>query len=187
MLLAPSNTRKTRMDVRLVLFLIASYLIIVFVLPIALSATVGYRALSTGPSCPHCHGQTLLLQRRGLAVLHMRLLRLQRRWCLDCRWEGVARQASREVATSPAAVRATHTLDVRSLTFDGRAWRVMLQYWNQTGLFYGRLVFIAPTGKLLLDAKEAFTGESQNEVLGQALAMPDGMLTNRLRRLVSDY
>jgi hypothetical protein len=81
---------------------------------------------------------------------------------------------------------ATQTLDVRSVTIDGRPFRVMLQCWNRTGLFYGRLIFVGPSGRLWLDAIEAFSGANQKEVLGQALSLPDGLLENRLRKLVSD-
>jgi hypothetical protein len=88
---------------------------------------------------------------------------------------------------APEPVPATHTLDLRSLTVDGRPWRVMLQCWNQTGLFYGRLIFIAPSGRLWLDAVEAFAGSTHREVLGQASSLSDGLLTSRLRRLVSGY
>jgi hypothetical protein len=81
----------------------------------------------------------------------------------------------------------TQTLDVRSLTLDGTPWRVMLQCWRTTGCYYGRFVFVAPSGRLWLDCIEAFSGASENEVLGQALALPDGLLATRLRRLVTDY
>jgi hypothetical protein len=81
---------------------------------------------------------------------------------------------------------ATQTLDVRSLTLNGTAWRVMLQCWSRTGRFYGRFVFVAPSGRLWLDPVEAITGTSEDEVLGQALALPDGLLARRLRKLVTD-
>lgn len=85
-----------------------------------------------------------------------------------------------------AVRRTTQTLDVRSLDVDGAAWRVMLQCWGKTGVFYGRLVFVAPSGRLWLDAVESFSGSNQSDVLGQALSLPEGLLESRLRRLVTD-
>lgn len=93
-----------------------------------------------------------------------------------------------EAGPGPAGGRqATQTLDVRALVIDGRSWRVMLQCWYHTGHCYGRLVFIAPSGRLLLDAVEPFQGVDEQEILGRARSLPDGLLTNRLRRLVRDY
>src|SRR5690606_8976157 len=118
------------MSVR-VLVLIGSYLLLVFVLPVALSAVVSYRALPVGRACPHCSGETLLLRvrlLRLLSALHPRAS-LHRRWCLACGWEGMARvpvvQPFVPVRTEPkAATRPTQTLDVRSLDVDGTPWRV---------------------------------------------------------------
>ncbi|MGH7464191.1 MAG: hypothetical protein ACREK1_03385 [Longimicrobiales bacterium] len=174
--------------------LIGSYLLLVFVLPVALSALVSYRALPTGRACPHCGAGTLQLFSRWLrmaSALHPRAL-LHRRWCLDCGWEGTARvpferPRTVERAPAPAVRRSTQTLDVRSLDVDGAPWRVMLQCWGNTGVFYGRLVFVAPSGRLWLDAVESFSGTNQYDVLGQALSLPEGLLENRLRRLVTDY
>jgi hypothetical protein len=80
----------------------------------------------------------------------------------------------------------TQTLDVRSLDMDGTPWRVMLQCWRSTDLYFGRFVFVGPSGRLWLDAVESFSGRSETEVLGQAISLPDGVLERRLRRLVSD-
>jgi hypothetical protein len=208
-----------------VLVLIASYLLLVFVLPVALSVVVSYRALPRGRDCPQCRGDTIRLQapRLQLAERANPFASLQRRWCLCCGWEGTARlpRARRAALTAgpqrqtdaaradaePArtATRAaggtgrpdagrpdgartesTQTLDVRSLTVDGTPWRVMLQCWKNTDLYYGRFVFVGPSGRLWLDAVESFSGSSEHEVLGQALSLPDGTLASRLRRLVSD-
>jgi hypothetical protein len=221
----------------IVLVLIGSYLLLVFVLPVALSVVVSYRALPQGRHCPQCRGDTIpLLAPRLRALKAVAPLRtLQRRWCLCCGWEGTSRvgragtkgrpatahlarpappaprpaeprapaqpdapghfalphsatpaqpPARRATAESRPA-RATQTLDVRSLDLDGAAWRVMLQCWNSTGLFYGRFIFVGPSGRLWLDAVESFSGANEHEVLGQALSLPEGMLENRLRRLVS--
>lgn len=183
------------------LLLLGSYLLLVFALPVALSAVVSFRALPSGRRCPHCSGETLLLASRFLRMLGVlaRGSRLERRWCVSCGWEGTARQtgmpSSPLRATGSAARRSrrelarrvTQTLDVRQLTIDGAAWRVMLQCWGNTGLYYGRLVFVAPSGRLWLDAVESFSGSDEHDVLGQALLLPEGLLANRLRRLVAEY
>lgn len=177
--------------------LIASYLLLVFVLPIALSAIVSYRALPVGRDCPHCGLRTLQLLSRPLRIasaVHPRA-HLHRRWCMECGWEGTvrlplpsrhARAPRRPVQVVQAVRRTTQTLDVRSLDVDGAPWRVMLQCWGNTGVFYGRLVFVGPSGRLWLDAVESFSGSNQSDVLGQALSLPEGLLESRLRRLVTE-
>jgi hypothetical protein len=196
----------------IVLVLIGSYLLLVFVLPVALSLLVSYRTLPQGAACPHCRGDTIRLQAPRLAIVTRinPFAALHRRWCLCCGWEGTARLPRRggvrapdgtpaqrrpdqavpgaTLPPAPDAVKAasTQTLDVRSLTVDGSPWRVMLQCWRQTDLYYGRFVFVGPSGRLWLDAVESFSGRSEHEILGQALSLPDGTLATRLRRLVSD-
>jgi hypothetical protein len=194
--------------------LIASYLLLVFILPLALSAAVSYRTMGTGPSCSQCGGETfhvLAPVLRRLGTLLPRLA-MQRRWCPGCGWEGLVRRGP-EQTVAPAGPRpygdaaatgrlplerdagasgvppnaSTQTLDVRSLTLNGTAWRVMLQCWHGTELCFGRFVFVAPSGRLWLDSMEALSGTTEDDVLGQALALPDVMLTRRLRRLVVDY
>lgn len=176
--------------------LIVSYLLLVFVLPVALSAVVSYRAMPKCSDCPHCGLRTLRLVSRPLRTvsrLHPRA-ELHRRWCMDCGWEGTARvtrkrrdhKADGPVQTVTAVRRTTQTLDVRSLDVDGAPWRVMLQCWGNTGVFYGRLVFVGPSGRLWLDAVESFSGSNQSDVLGQALSLPAPLLESRLRRLVTE-
>jgi hypothetical protein len=186
-----------------VLVLIGSYLLLVFVLPVALSAVVSYRSLPHGRSCPYCRADTIPLLAPRLRLLNAfnPFGSLQRRWCLDCGWEGITRVTRRPPAdassattpVSPATAPArspeappTQTLDVCSLNVDGAPWRVMLQCWSGTGLYYGRFVFVAPSGRLWLDAVEAFRGADEREVLGQALSLPERLLESRLRRLVAD-
>jgi hypothetical protein len=196
-------------------WLIGSYLLLVFVMPVALSMAVSYRGLPLGTGCPRCSGDTLQLLVPALRrVSRLLPAAVQRRWCLSCGWEGVVRVPAHELRgphRGPSLQSSTHrqsasarrsardelqhsepvrtttqTLDVRSLTLNGTAWRVMLQCWSSTGQFYGRFVFVAPSGRLWLDPVQSFTGMSENEVLGQALALPDVMLAWRLKRLVSD-
>jgi hypothetical protein len=179
--------------------LIVSYLLLVFVLPVALSAVVSLRALPKSRDCPHCGVRTLRLVSRSLrmaSLLHPRA-HLHRRWCMECGWEGTVRlnvparssivlRTARTDQVVKAVHRTTQTLDVRSLDVDGAPWRVMLQCWGNTGVFYGRLVFVGPSGRLWLDAIESFSGSNQSDVLGQALSLPENLLESRLRRLVTD-
>ena len=182
--------------------LIGSYLVLVFLLPVALSAMVSFRALPVGRNCPRCGLETLRLQTPWLRIASALQSRLHvhRRWCLDCGWEGAARvSAASGIAPPPPRAapprprpvvggrrRSTQTLDVRSLDVDGTPWRVMLQCWGNTGVFYGRLVFVAPSGRLWLDGVQSFRGSDQHDVLGQAQSLPSGLLENRLRRLVTE-
>lgn len=76
-------------------------------------------------------------------------------------------------------------MDVRSLRVDGIAWRVRLECWGRTGTCWGRLVFVEPSGRLWLDVRP-LRGRTDRDVLGQALSLPDDLLTSRLRALVSD-
>jgi hypothetical protein len=207
MLLAPRLSGYRAERSRIVFVLIASYLLLVFLLPVALSAVIGYRSLPRGRTCPECGGETLQLLRRTLHALSMpnRRTTLQRRWCFCCGWEGLQRvprspaSSSRPVSPSAAgpgragvatdqttaAGAPTQTLNVRSLEVDGSAWRVMLQCWTRTGLLYGRLVFVSPTGRLWLDAVESFSGANERDALFQVRSLPESLLTTRLRRLAS--
>jgi hypothetical protein len=186
-----------------------SYLVLIFLIPLGLSALVSLRSLPAGSQCPLCAGDTVPLLVRSLRLLRRLTGRpiLEVRWCLDCGWEGLTTPHGAAHGT-PRGPRATHTsgsvqsstatsgyrheagftetVDVRSLSIDGRTWRVLLQCWNQTRRCYGRLVFVEPTGRLWTDAGETFTGETRFEVIGQALSATDGVLTSRLRRILSE-
>jgi hypothetical protein len=78
---------------------------------------------------------------------------------------------------------ATRTLTIRMLAVDGAPYRVLLQCWQQTGCYFGRLVFIDPVGRLWLDNVQPIGGLSAEDVLRQARALPDPLLTSRLRLL----
>lgn len=187
-----------------VILLIAVYLLLVFVLPLTLSAAVSYRSLPVGRACPHCAAETVRVEAKLLRIASTFVPSvLQRRFCLGCGWDGLVRLSRHAPATPvPPAPRratrvpeakpapasscaATRTVDVRWLTVDGVPWRVQLECWRQTGLCYGRLVFVEPSGRLWLDA-QPFAGRTDRDVLGQALSLPDRLLASRLRELVSD-
>lgn len=189
--------------IRAVSLLIVLYLLLVIALPLGLSAAVSFRTLPEGRNCALCGGETIRLRSRWLNAAS-RVLRgeeLQRRWCLMCGWEGVARlPVEREepppstpesrprkrpsIAVAPGS--SGEAVNLRSLEVDGSAWRVLLQCWHDSNQWYGRLLFIAPSGRLWVDTVEPFYGASAEEVLDQALALPDRTLALRLRELISD-
>lgn len=184
--------------------LILLYLLLVIALPLALSAAVSYRTLPEGRNCALCGCETVRVRARWLTAVS-RLVPgsvLQRRWCLTCGWEGVSRlprereahverarpkpSAPRRPSIAVAPGRSGEAVNLRSLEVDGSAWRVLLQCWRDAGQWYGRLLFIAPSGRLWVDTVEPFSGSSADEVLNQALALPDRTLALRLRELISD-
>ncbi len=57
-----------------------------FVLRIIAATFVYAWLLSNAPECPNCGGETLRVQRQGIAWLFPRL---RPSWCPDCRWEGL--------------------------------------------------------------------------------------------------
>ena len=183
--------------------LIVLYLLLVIALPLALSAAVSYRTLPEGRTCALCGSETLRLRARWLNVVS-RLMRggstIQKRWCLTCGWEGACRMPiepeprpapqkslpARRPSLAVAPGQSGEAVSVRNLEVDGSAWRVLLQCWHDAERWYGRLLFIEPSGRLWVDTVEPFYGESPEAVLGQALALPDRDLTLRLRELISD-
>lgn len=172
--------------------LISTYLLLVILVPVLVSAVVSYRALPRTRACPNCATETLLLRagggRPGRIVL--RRVRLERRWCLHCGWVGLSRRrpafaAVLEETVAERARESVQVLDVRSLRLDGRTWRVQLQCWEDTQLCHGRLIFVDATGRPWPDALQAFSARTQLEVLGQALSIPDRALASRLRQLIT--
>jgi hypothetical protein len=196
----PRRTKNLSL-LQMVILLIAVYLLLVLVLPLTLSAAVSYRSLPSGRACPHCAGETIRLKAWWLHVpSNVTPSALQQRFCFSCGWEGVARIPKHMLAPAVARSERTEsavnlksasanspsrTVDVRWLTVDGVPWRVQLECWKQTGLCYGRLVFVEPSGRHWLDL-QPFAGRTDRDVLGQALSLPDRFLASRLRELVSD-
>jgi hypothetical protein len=167
--------------------LFATYLVLVIALPVLLSAAIGYRSLPRGHACPNCTQETLPVLSHGIRVLRRVYpqLNLQRRWCPVCTWDGWARATQHSLApiTTMATMRQTQPL--RTLQLGGRSWSVMLEYWQEKGRAYGRLLFVGPSGRLWCDPLAAFHGHSQQHVLEQALALSDRLLTYRLREVIS--
>lgn len=178
---------------RAVSLLIALYLLLVIALPLALSLTVSYRTLPDQRSCPICGNETLHVLSRWLRFVSAftRNSTLERHWCTACGWEGVVRIRARRPARNPLGPEplpsgALNAVDLRFLEVDGRAWRVLLQCWCDAERWYGRLLFVDPTGRFLVDSGEPLHGLSQHDVIRQALALSDRILTCRLREVTSD-
>lgn len=88
------------------------------------------------------------------------------------------------IAVAPG--QSGEAVNLRDLEVDGCPWRVLLQCWCDARRWYGRLLFIAPTGRLWVDTVEPFSGSTASDVVGQALALTDRALACRLRELISD-
>lgn len=115
-------------------------------------------------------------------------MRMERRWCPSCAWEGTVRVREPSVRLVlrervPTAT-ASRIRDVRSLVVDGVPWRIQLETWRLADVWYGRLVFIEPGGRHWLDGRPLM-GMSHQEVQRQARSIPAGLLASRLRELVS--
>ncbi len=172
-----------------VLSITALYLLLVIVLPLALSLAMGYRGLPSGKACPLCAGETLRLQSRWLRYARLGGgRRLHSRWCPRCGWEGVARvtelAAEQKPVVSPTG--RSQTIELAEVSMDGRSWRVLLQAWSEGGVWHGQLVFVGPVGRVVSDGLTAFTGATYHDVLNQALGLSDTVLTVRLRSVMSD-
>lgn len=173
--------------------LLTLYLILVFVIPLILSGAVGWRGLPRGRRCPECGAETAALRAwlgRVLARLPTGVM-IQQRWCMRCGWFGLARlprpRVPRPCRTPDPLTqrRATRTLVVGSLAVDGMPYRVLVQCWQQSGCYFGRLVFVDSRGRLWLDAVHPMGGFSHTEVIQAAREISDRLLATRLRTLVA--
>lgn len=170
--------------------LVVVYLILVFVVPLMVSGAIGWCTLPRGRRCPHCGNESVPLRARLPAIASVVLPHtvIQRRWCIRCGWTGLARlprgRLPRPQHRAQRAVprrAATRTLTIRLLAVDGAAYRVLLQCWQQTGCYFGRLIFIDPVGRLWLDTVQPIGGLSAEDVVRQAREIPDPLLASRLR------
>jgi hypothetical protein len=164
------------------------YLFIVIALPLTLSAVVGFRGLPYGNACPACRQETLPLVSAFLRPVKRAVpaLSLQRRWCPACEWDGYARMPrTPDTVMVPLGVITRRTQQVRTLELGGRVWRVMLESWRDRGRCYGRLLFVAPSGKLWYDPFASLSAATHSEVVSQARSLSDRLLAYRLRDVIS--
>src|SRR5213592_2547072 len=82
--------------------LVVLVLLVTVAMRVAIVTAVVYLLLPRGPLCPHCAVEMVPLRNRFFDRL---LPALQRRWCLECGWDGVVRR----VRSSP-----DHSIDVMS-------------------------------------------------------------------------
>jgi hypothetical protein len=69
--------------------LVVAVLLATVLMRVAIVGAVTYLLLPLGPQCPHCGVAMVPIRNR----LFDRLLRpLERRWCLECGWNGVVRR-----------------------------------------------------------------------------------------------
>jgi hypothetical protein len=69
--------------------LIVVVLLSTVVLRLAIVVAVIYRLLPRGPLCPRCQVEMVPIRNRFFDRF---LPALQRRWCLDCGWNGIVRR-----------------------------------------------------------------------------------------------
>src|SRR5438093_6777221 len=83
--------------------LVVLVLLVTVAMRVAIVTAVVYLLLPRGPLCPHCGIEMVPLRNRFLDRL---LPALQRRWCLECGWDGVVRRV-RGAPTRAAGARPT--------------------------------------------------------------------------------
>lgn len=168
--------------------LFATYLMIVILVPVALSAIIGARNLPHGRTCPNCAEDTMALLSVPLRTASRVFadFPVQRRWCPACEWDGYARSdvcAQTGERSSETARRQTEP--VRTLELNGRVWKVMLESWRESGRCYGRLLFVGPSGKQWREPMPEFSADTDGEVLVQARSLSDRLLAYKLREVIS--
>ncbi|HET7296594.1 MAG TPA: hypothetical protein VFI66_05590 [Gemmatimonadales bacterium] len=80
--------------------LVVLVLLVTVAMRVAIVAVVVYLLLPRGPLCPHCGVEMVALRNRFFDGV---LPALQRRWCLECGWNGVVRR----VRAAPMRTRAS--------------------------------------------------------------------------------
>jgi len=83
--------------------LVVVVLLVTVLLRVAIVTAVVYLLLPLGALCPHCNLEMVAIRNR---VLDRLVPVLQRRWCLDCGWNGVVRR----VRTARARTRQRPTV-----------------------------------------------------------------------------
>jgi hypothetical protein len=85
--------------------LVVVVLLATVLLRVAIVTAVVYLLLPQGALCPHCNLEMIAIRNR---VLDRLVPVLQRRWCLECGWNGVVRRVRRTGAPArPPAPRPT--------------------------------------------------------------------------------
>ena len=78
-------------------------LLVTVLMRVAIVTAVVYLLLQRGPLCPHCGIAMLPIRNR---LVHWLLPALERRWCIECGWNGLVRRAGvdadRNAARGPA-------------------------------------------------------------------------------------
>src|SRR5205823_14534959 len=83
--------------------LVVVVLLATVLLRVAIVTAVVYLLLPQGALCPHCNVEMVAVRNR---VLDRLVPVLQRRWCLECGWNGVVRRGRGAPAPTPKAPRA---------------------------------------------------------------------------------
>jgi hypothetical protein len=83
--------------------LIVVVLLVTVLMRFAIITAVVYLVLPAGPLCPHCKIEMVSIRNRFFDRL---LPALQRRWCLECGWNGLVRRVrpARKRADSPRPI-----------------------------------------------------------------------------------
>lgn len=81
--------------------LVVVVLLATVLLRVAIVTAVVYLLLPQGALCPHCNVEMVAIRNR---VLDRLVPVLQRRWCLECGWNGIVRRvrSTRARTRSPA-------------------------------------------------------------------------------------
>ncbi|HMJ57735.1 MAG TPA: hypothetical protein VK467_01270 [Gemmatimonadales bacterium] len=72
--------------------LVVAVLLVTVLFRFALVAVLTYVLLPRGPTCPHCGAHLTLIRNTFLQRV---VPLLERRWCLECGWQGVVRRPPR--------------------------------------------------------------------------------------------
>ena len=83
--------------------LVVVVLLATVLLRVAIVTAVVYLLLPQGVLCPHCNVEMVAVRNR---VLDRLVPVLQRRWCLECGWNGVVRRVRGAHARTPKRPRA---------------------------------------------------------------------------------
>ena len=78
--------------------LVVVVLLATVLLRVAIVTAVVYLLLPQGALCPHCNVEMVAVRNR---VLDRLVPVLQRRWCLECGWNGVVRRVRTARARTP--------------------------------------------------------------------------------------